>query len=103
MWCVCKMYVQCVCESERGTHRGVCESSRKEKHTGEKQRAQKRMLSVCSLQLRANEPERKKAENEREVRETLSLEKLPVSLYPKNSLCVLIMRLPDIPASSCKL
>ena len=75
---------ECVCESERGMHRGVyeCESSRKET-TQEKSREHKRMQSMCSLKLRANEQERKKAENEREERETLSLEKLPVSLYPK--------------------
>jgi hypothetical protein len=52
--------------------------------TQEKSRALKRMQSVCSLKLRANEPERKRAENEREERETLSLEKLPVNLYPKD-------------------
>ena len=75
--CVCD-----VCESERGTHRGVyeCESSRKET-TQEKSREHKRMQSVCSLKLRVNEQERKRAENEREEQETLSLEKLPVSLY----------------------
>ena len=38
----CGVCVKSVCESERGTQRGVYEreSSRKEKHTGEKQRAQ---------------------------------------------------------------
>ena len=42
MWCVCEMFVNCVCESERGMNRSVCEheSSRKEKHIGEKQKAQ---------------------------------------------------------------
>ena len=42
MWYVCEMCVKSVYERERRMHRGVyeCESSRKEKHTGEKQRAQ---------------------------------------------------------------
>ena len=42
MWCVCEICVKNVCDSERGMHRGVyeCESSRKEKSTGGKQRAQ---------------------------------------------------------------
>jgi hypothetical protein len=68
--CVCEMCVKSVCESEKGTHRGVyeCEFSRKEKFTGEQQSMQentvcaasncKRMsekCSVCSLKLQANE------------------------------------------------
>ena len=42
MWCVCEICVKNVCDSERGMHRGVyeCESSRKEKRTGEKQSTQ---------------------------------------------------------------
>ena len=37
MWCVCEMCVKSVCESERGTHRGVyeCGTSRKAECTGE--------------------------------------------------------------------
>jgi hypothetical protein len=62
----------------------------------EKNREHKRMQSVCSLKLPANVQERNTAENDREERETLSLEKLPVSLYPKSSLCIFIMCLPDI-------
>ena len=48
MWCVCEMCVKSVCESERGTHRGVYEheSSRKEKCIGEKQRAQEKAECV---------------------------------------------------------
>jgi hypothetical protein len=71
------------------------------KNTQEKSREDRRMQSVCSLKLRAYEPERKRAEDEREERETLSLEKLSactqkvVCVY----LCIFIMRLPDIPAS----
>ena len=40
--------MKCVCESEREMHRGVCEheSSRKEKHIGEKQRAQENAKGV---------------------------------------------------------
>jgi hypothetical protein len=44
--------------------------------------------------------ERKISENGREERETLSLEKLPVSFYPKCSFCIFIIYLPDIPAPS---
>jgi hypothetical protein len=44
--------------------------------------------------------ERERTENEREGRETLSLEKLLVSLYQKSSLYIFIMYLPDIRASS---
>ena len=60
-----------VCESERGTHRGVyeCESSRKGERTGEN-RVQ-RMQSVCSLKLQVSEQERKRAENEKGEREKL--------------------------------
>ena len=75
---------------------GVC----KKKSAQEKSRVRRRMQCVCPLKLRVDERERKRAENEREERETLSLEKLPVSLYPKSSLCIFIMHLPDIPASS---
>jgi hypothetical protein len=72
--------VKSVCESERGTQRGVYEreSSRKEKHTGEKERAQEN--AVCSLKLQENGRERKTAENEREERETLSLGKIACQL-----------------------
>ena len=80
---MCEMCVKCACESERGVHRGVCERERSRKKSTKKSREHKRMQSMCSLKLRANEQERKKAENEREERGTLSLEKLPVSLYPK--------------------
>ena len=43
-----------MCESERGTHRGVYEreSSRKEPHTGEKQRAQENAECVQPQVLR---------------------------------------------------
>ena len=42
MWYVCEMCVKSVYERERRMHRGVyeCESSRKDKRTGEKQSAQ---------------------------------------------------------------
>jgi hypothetical protein len=42
MWYVCEMCVKSVCDSEKGMHKGVYEyeSSRKGKHTGEKQIAQ---------------------------------------------------------------
>lgn len=56
MWCVCEMCVKSVCESERGTHRGVYkhESSRKEKPQ-EKSRVPMRMQSMYSLKLLSNE------------------------------------------------
>ena len=40
--CAHEVCVECVCVSERGTHRSMYkhESARKEKHTGEKQSAQ---------------------------------------------------------------
>jgi hypothetical protein len=90
------MCVKSVCDSERGIHRGVyeCESLRREKHTGEK--TVHRECSVFRLTLQANKQERVREKK----RERLSLEKLPVSLYPKGSPCIFIMCLPDIPASS---
>ena len=97
------LYVICVkCVRVKGECTEVCMSVRvqEKKSTQEKSREDRRMQSVCSLKLRAYEPERKRAEDEREERETLSLENLPVSLYPKCSLCIFIMCLPDIPASS---
>ena len=47
---MCEMCVNSVCGSERGMHRGVyeCESSRKEKGTGEKQRAQENAECAAS-------------------------------------------------------
>ena len=87
-------------ESERGTHRGVCEreSSRKEKHMGEKQRAQENTECVQPQPAteRERERERERAENEREERETLRLEKLPVILYPKK-VCVYLLCAFQIP------
>ena len=63
----------------------VCMSVRvqEKKSTQEKSREHNRMQSVCSLKLRANGQERKRAESEREERETLSLKKLLKSKYPK--------------------
>ena len=91
-----------VCVKVKGEPTEVCVRVRvqEKKSTQEKSREHKRMQSVCSLKLRANELERKRAENEREKRETLSLEKLPVSLYPKSRVCIFIMYLPDFSASS---
>ena len=83
MWCVCEMCGKYMCERVKGECTEVCVSMRvqEKKSTQEKSREHKRMQSVCSLKLRANELERKRAESERG--ENLSLEKLPVSLYPK--------------------
>ena len=88
VWDVCEM-----CVRVKGEHTEVCMSVRvqEKNHIQEKSREHKRMQSVCSLKLRANEQERKRAENEREERETLSLEKLPVSLYPKRVVCVYLL------------
>ena len=49
------------------------------------------MQSVCSLKLRVNEPEREKTENEREERETLSLEKIACQFVPKEVVCVYLL------------
>jgi hypothetical protein len=46
---------------------------------------------VCSLKLRVNEPEREKTENEREERETLSLEKIACQFVPKEVVCVYLL------------
>ena len=64
MWYVCEMCVKSVCDSERGTHRGVyeCESSRKEKGTGEKQRAQEN--AECVQPQAASECVREKESRE---------------------------------------
>jgi hypothetical protein len=74
------------------------ENSKKEKLIGEKQRAQENEESVQPQA--AKEGAREKDSRQRERRETLSLEKWSVSLYPKSSLCVFIMNLTNIPASS---
>jgi hypothetical protein len=63
------------------------------------------MQGMCSLKLRSNGRARngrarKRVENEREERETLSLEKLLSACTQKSSLCIFIMCLLDIPASS---
>ena len=52
--CMCQMCMKSVCDSERGTHRSVCEreSSRKEKYIGEKQRAQ---VNAECVQLQESE------------------------------------------------
>ena len=81
--CVC---VWCVCRSMR---------------VQEKKSAQEK--AECVQPQAVSKWMRGRAESEREERETLSLEKLPVSLYPKTTLCIFIMRLPDIPASSWEL
>ena len=65
-----------------------------------KRRVYRRITGVCSLKLQANEREKNRAETEREGRETLRLESLPVSQSPKSSLCIFIMCLPDIPTFS---
>ena len=97
MWYMCEMCVKSVCESERGIHRGVyeCESLRRESTQEKKQCT--RECSVCRLMLQANKQERVREKREKGLK---SLEKLPVSLYPKGSPCIFIMHLPDIPASS---
>jgi hypothetical protein len=61
----------CVCASERGTHRGVCEceSSRKEKHIGEKQRAQ--VNSECAASSCKQMSEREREQRMREKRKKL--------------------------------
>lgn len=46
---------------------------------------------------------RERRQRVREKREIVSIEKLPVSLYPKSCLCIFIVCLPDIPASSWEL
>jgi hypothetical protein len=58
------MCVKCVGESKRGTHRGVYEyeSSRKEKSTGEKQRAQEN--AECVQPQAASECVREKESRE---------------------------------------
>jgi hypothetical protein len=82
---VCVRCVWSVCDSVSGMHRGVyeCKSSRKENITGRKQSSQENAVCADSSCQQMSEWERERAENEREEREPLSLEKLPVSLYPK--------------------
>lgn len=96
----CHMSVKCVwdvckdCVWKGNTHRCVWVWDLK------KRRVYRRITGVCSLKLQANEREKNRAETEREGRETLSLESLPVSQSPKSSLCICIMCLPDIPTFS---
>ena len=52
---------------------------------------------MCSLKLRVNEPEREKTENEREERETLSLEKIACQFVPKEVVCVYLLCAFQIP------
>ena len=81
MWCVC---VCVMCVRVKGEHTEVCMNVRVQEKKPHRRKAEStRECRVCSLKLRANGQERKRAESEREERETLSLEKLPVSLYPK--------------------
>ena len=63
---MCAMLVEGVCESKRGTHRGVCEreSSRKEKHTEEKQNTQ--LNAECVPPQAASEWEREREQGMRE-------------------------------------
>ena len=85
--------VRDVCERAKGEHIEVCMSVRvqEKNHIQEKSREHKRMQSVCSLKLRANEQKRKRAENEREERETLSLEKIACQFVPKEVVCVYLL------------
>ena len=100
MWCVWERWVWRVYVRVKGEHTEVCMSVRvqERKSAQEKGGVHKRMQ--CVQPQAASEWERKTAENEGEERETLSLEKLPVSLYPKSNLYIFIMRLLDIPAFS---
>jgi hypothetical protein len=80
-------------ERVKGEHIEDCGSLRKQKYTGEKQSVHRQENAECVQPQAAREKEREK-------RATLSLGKLTVSLYTKSSLCLFIMLLPDIPASS---
>ena len=91
------VYVRCVCESERGTRRGVFKKRKAHRRKAESTRE----CSVCSLKLQANECEREQRMREKREKETLNLEKIASQLVsPKISLCLFIMHLPDIPASN---
>ena len=97
----CGLCVRCVwrvCVSERETHSSVYEweSTGKEKHSVQEN-------AECVQPWAESEWAREKESREWQRRETLSLEKLSASLYPKSSLCIFIMYLPDIPASSWEL
>jgi hypothetical protein len=80
----------------KGEHTEVLRVWEFEKRKAHRRKAEcRRIQSASSLKLRA----RKQEKRERE-RTSLSLEKLPVSLYPKSCLCLFFMCLPDIPAFS---
>ena len=104
---VCVRCVCTVCERVKGERREMCMSIRVQgkRSTQEKSREHRRECRVCaasSCERMSEEEEKREREREREqkMRKRESLEKLPVSLYSKTSLCVFIMHLPDIPASS---
>ena len=65
------------------TVKGECTEVCRNVRVQEKQSAQENAVCAASNCGRANEQERRRAENEREEMETSSLENLPVSLYPK--------------------